>query len=686
MKKNNYIKYGLLLVFLFITFFTINVHAASFKYSEYNDEKWKEILEKNRNFWTTVCHEGDEECVDKVLLTKEKYYKRLYELLAEVERKVGFINDNYIIVTTFYGLNADSFKDPEINEDYNPYNIDENEETKDKYIGKINTDEVQNAKDYFDKETDSLKELVNSFVGYDSKCYGISNEEVKKDENGNSYCDNGLDVIKVGILGGEKCASKVDSLKGTFWDVIGLPFLKTENEKKCEEKAKEKNYSENVLQTDSTEKVDVEYFWEYLKTSNYFDRKKHLKSYFKEVLTQSGYNSMEELEKNDKDYEKYKDLIIESRERIIKNIKSIIEAYGEKFNNIPDANKNSCATSYWWPIGSTETSENGGALMATGDPESTTVTSGYGPRTHPITGETGKKHNGIDIAGTKATTNVIAAMSGRIYSVTTGCTEGDKSCGGGYGNHVIIEHDDGNYTIYAHMYENSIVVNQGDSVNQGQVIGKVGNTGSSSGAHLHFEVRVGGSDSNSSQNPLNFVKAEEPRSGGGTCNSSEGAKWLIDMEVAGETAGGYKVIDAEKKGLYRTFGAGIVCEFDDGYISKHGVDCNTLSYGSIVPKDKADAIFEDIYENKYLAGVKQTLSKNGITDLSQNQMDALVSVQYNVGNILDFPSKYKQYGATQALCDNWWYNYKVSYPGHIPRRKAECDLFVSGEYRYNIYG
>lgn len=684
MKRNNYIKYGLLLVFLFITFFNKKVYAANFRYADFNEEKWEEILKENKRFWVSGCKD-DEDCVDEVLKTKKKFYIRLYELLAQAE-SIDHINDNYIIATVFFGLNPDTFRDPDQYAKYNPYKIDEDESTKNKYVGTIDQSELNAAQDYFDKETDSLKTLVNAFIGYDSKCFGISNVEVKKDENGNLYCDNGLTVISSGLFSGNKCGDNVGNYKGTFWDSIALPIFKTENQEKCEDKSKEKGYNDSVLITSDDKQVNEEFYWEFLKNSNYFDKKDHLNSYFRSILDRSGYDSMIELEKDEKAYKKYKKAIIRVREKIIENIKSILEAYGEEFNNIPDANKNSCSTSYWWPIGSTETSENSGAIMASGNPESTSITSGYGPRTHPITGEEGKKHNGVDIGGTKATTNVIAAMSGRIYSVTTGCAEGYTSCGGGYGNHVIIEHDDGNYTIYAHMYENSIIVNQGDSINQGQVIGKVGNTGSSSGAHLHFEVRVGGSDSNSSQDPLNFVKAEEPRSGGGTCSSGEGIKWLSALEVAGETGEGYKVIDAERKGLYRTFGAGIVCEFDNGYISKHGVDCNTLSYGSIVPKDKADAIYQDIYENKYLAGVKQTLSKNGITDLTQNQMDALVSVQYNVGNILDFPSKYKQYGATQALCDNWWYNYKVSYPGHIPRRKAECDLFVSGEYRYNIYG
>ena len=59
-----------------------------------------------------------------------------------------------------------------------------------------------------------------------------------------------------------------------------------------------------------------------------------------------------------------------------------------------------------------------------------------------------------------------------------------------YGNYVIIQHTDGNYTLYGHLYQNSITVVAGDSVRQGQVIGKMGSSGQSTGPHLHFEVRT----------------------------------------------------------------------------------------------------------------------------------------------------------------------------------------------------
>lgn len=95
-------------------------------------------------------------------------------------------------------------------------------------------------------------------------------------------------------------------------------------------------------------------------------------------------------------------------------------------------------------------------------------------------------HSGIDISGSNASGSlIVAAESGTVISA--GWNDG------GYGYLVIIEHSDGVRTLYGHCLEGSIMVKAGDEVSTGQAIARVGNTGYSFGAHLHFEVRVNGS-------------------------------------------------------------------------------------------------------------------------------------------------------------------------------------------------
>ncbi|MGN0526021.1 MAG: M23 family metallopeptidase [Acutalibacteraceae bacterium] len=107
-----------------------------------------------------------------------------------------------------------------------------------------------------------------------------------------------------------------------------------------------------------------------------------------------------------------------------------------------------------------------------------TVTSPFGYRSLGY-------HRGLDISGADASGSlVVAGASGTV-------TEAGWSTGG-YGNYVIIDHGNGIETLYAHMLDNSLMVNEGDVVTKGQAIGRVGNTGYSFGAHLHFEVRING--------------------------------------------------------------------------------------------------------------------------------------------------------------------------------------------------
>jgi murein DD-endopeptidase MepM/ murein hydrolase activator NlpD len=117
------------------------------------------------------------------------------------------------------------------------------------------------------------------------------------------------------------------------------------------------------------------------------------------------------------------------------------------------------------------------------------VSSNFGKRRNPVTRRR-TIHVGLDMAGTYKTP---------IYSTAKGTVvfAGYK---GSYGKLVKIKHDSGIYTYYGHL--NKIKVKPGDKVKRGQVIGNQGNTGRSTGQHLHYEVRLNGEP----YNPKNFLR------------------------------------------------------------------------------------------------------------------------------------------------------------------------------------
>lgn len=129
------------------------------------------------------------------------------------------------------------------------------------------------------------------------------------------------------------------------------------------------------------------------------------------------------------------------------------------------------------------------------------ISSGYGSRDDPLTGEsdgTLSDHKGIDIAlpgGALAGADIVSAADGEVIIARVSASAG---------NWIVIYHGNSTYTVYMHCQK--LLVSAGEKVTQGQTIGLVGNTGWSTGPHLHFEVRVGGfSTSVYSRNPLNYV-------------------------------------------------------------------------------------------------------------------------------------------------------------------------------------
>ena len=125
------------------------------------------------------------------------------------------------------------------------------------------------------------------------------------------------------------------------------------------------------------------------------------------------------------------------------------------------------------------------------------VASGYGWRIHPIY-KTEKMHTGMDFT---------APIGTPIHATGNGSVSKVEYDGRGYGNNVMINHGWGFESVYGHM--SKIVVRPGQKINRGDLLGYVGNSGTSTGPHLHYEVRKGGNPVNPANVYYNDLTPEE---------------------------------------------------------------------------------------------------------------------------------------------------------------------------------
>ena len=263
---------------------------------------------------------------------------------------------------------------------------------------------------------------------------------------------------------------------------------------------------------------------------------------------------------------------------------------------------------WWWPVAG-----NTNANIDSSESPITTMTSGFGPRW-------GRKHSGLDISGSLKVGeyNVIASKAGTVVAIeNTNCPDNGSpsSCPNvgnkieGWGNTVKIDHG-GKYTRYAHLAKGSIKVSVGDKVSQGQVLGKLGHSGNSTGAHLHFEVYEG----TERVDPEDYVSPKNQRPGttGATCAEGDFSKCLGNGIWAATAYGGHLVVEG------KNFDSAKDCKYDPTYgwclyNGKIVVAGAYTSTGSVINPDAP--LRDDIYyfgENKYeVAGTELQLKING---------------------------------------------------------------------------
>ena len=124
-----------------------------------------------------------------------------------------------------------------------------------------------------------------------------------------------------------------------------------------------------------------------------------------------------------------------------------------------------------------------------------------------ITRGFGNGHSGVDLGWqTTQTDGILAHSDGKVVFCQTGHKNNPGSSGNAsYGNCVKLDHGNNYFTLYAHLSD--VTVKLGQQVKKGQIIGHMGNTGNSYGAHLHFEVRNGASHC---INPAPYIAADLP--------------------------------------------------------------------------------------------------------------------------------------------------------------------------------
>lgn len=161
-------------------------------------------------------------------------------------------------------------------------------------------------------------------------------------------------------------------------------------------------------------------------------------------------------------------------------------------------------------------------------------------------------HDGIDLVNQGYTLGyVVAHSSGVVVSCRRDYKTQDKT-GDSYGNYVKIKHDDGYYTLYAHLAYNTVTVKNGDRVSRGQVIGYMGATGRATAGHLHWEVR---NKSDVRIDPTPYLDKDLPNGDidytGVITYQAYTNKWLPEVRKCDDTPDGYAGIYGEPITAFR---------------------------------------------------------------------------------------------------------------------------------------
>jgi murein DD-endopeptidase MepM/ murein hydrolase activator NlpD len=194
-------------------------------------------------------------------------------------------------------------------------------------------------------------------------------------------------------------------------------------------------------------------------------------------------------------------------------------------------------------------------------------------------------HDGIDLVNQGYTLGyVVAHSSGVVVSCRRDYKTQDKT-GNSYGNYVKIKHDDGYYTLYAHLAYNTVTVKNGDRVSRGQVIGYMGATGRATAGHLHWEVR---NKSDVRIDPRPYLDKDLPSNAidytGTITYQAYTNKWLEEVKKCDNTNEGYAGIYKEPITAFR-------CKPQYGEIIYEAHELNGKWLGAVNSKDYSNGSY-----------------------------------------------------------------------------------------------
>ena len=208
-----------------------------------------------------------------------------------------------------------------------------------------------------------------------------------------------------------------------------------------------------------------------------------------EVLKQEKNTEVAKLSEDEKAIQAQIDELTEANKTIDKEIQ-------EAEARIAAANKNNGGSSGGAAAGAPSGSANLNSVSSSGFIYP--VPAAYAKITTGLYYSSGAYHGAVDFGS--------GGINGQpVFAVADGTVIISTRLSGSYGNYIIIKHDNGLYTLYAHGQDGSRTVSSGDRVAQGQQIMRVGSTGNSTGPHLHFEVRTSPGNYNNRVNPKDYL-------------------------------------------------------------------------------------------------------------------------------------------------------------------------------------